>query len=207
MSDVRVNYITSCVSSYLRAGAPPFSSLITSFLDSSEFSTLQVLYDTEFHYRNDLQQPPSNCREVHFIKLLPRPLTENDLSSYILIGSLGPDSITSLYRSLQAVSVPLMKSGKLDLRLSSVLEELVGGLSYSLKESSGENVACILTPLDEIEYWNTTSNDYRSDKQEQGKVFMEYFEKILQGWSNVNNLEFAEFYELIELSGEIFEGL
>ncbi|OMJ92391.1 hypothetical protein SteCoe_4833 [Stentor coeruleus] len=207
MSDVRVTYIANCVSSYLRAGPPPPSALITSFLDSSDFSVLQVLYDSEFHFRNDLQQPPQNCREVHFIKLIPRPLSENELSSQIVIGSLGQDSLSTLYRSLSAISIPLLKSGKLDLRLSSVLEDLVGGLSYSLKESSGENITCILTPTDEIEYWNNVSNDYRSDKQEQGKAYMDHYGKIMQNWANFASLEFAEFYELIETTGEVLESI
>ena len=207
MSDVRVAYITSCVSSYLRAGAPPPSPLVANFLDSSDFSALQILYDTEFHYRSDLQQPPQNCREVHFIKLVPRPIQESELCSHIIIGSLGSDSLSSLYRSLQAISVPLLKSGKLDMRLQSVLEELVGGLSFSLKESSGENLACILTPLDEIEYWNTVANDYRSEKQEQAKAYMENLSKIMQGWGNFTAIEFAEFFELVESTGEAIESV
>jgi dynein heavy chain 2, cytosolic len=207
MSDVRVNYITSCIQSYLRLGSVPGTPLITSFLDSSEFSTLQVLYDTEFHYRLDLQQPPQNCKEVHFIKLCPRPLTEAELTTQVIIGSLGLDSLSSLYRSLTAVSVPLIKSGKIDPRLQLVLEDLLGGLSYSLKENSGEKLSCILAPLDEIEYWNNQSNDYRSDKQEQGKVLMEHYNKIIQGWTNFNSIEFAEFYELIENTGEALENI
>lgn len=207
MSDVRVAYITSCISSSLRAGPPPQSPLVSSFLDSSDFSTLQVLYDDEFHFRNDLQNPPQNCREVHFIKLAPRPLQESELCTHISIGSLGSDSLSTLYRSLNAISVPLMKSGKLDMRLQSVLEDLIGGLSYSLKENSGESLSCILTPQDELEYWSSLSNDYRSDKQEQAKAYMEHFNKIYSTWGNFANIEFAEFHDLIENTGEVLENL
>ena len=110
MADVRVAYLANCISSYLRAGAPPSSPLFVGFLDSSEFSVLQVLYDTEFHFRSELQQPPQNCREVHFIKLVPKPLSESDLTTQILIGSLGSNSLITLYRSLTAISIPLLKS-------------------------------------------------------------------------------------------------
>lgn len=207
MADVRVAYLANCISSYLRAGAPPNSPLLVGFLDSSDFSVLQVLYDTEFHFRSELQQPPQNCREVHFIKLVPRPLSESDLTTQILIGSLGSNSLITLYRSLSAISIPLLKSGKLDMRLSTVLEDLVGGLSFTLKESSGENISCILTPNDEIEYWSNLGNDYRSDKQEQGKVNMEYFSNVAQGWSNFATIEFSEFHELVEQTGEVLENI
>ena len=168
---------------------------------------LQVLYDSEFHFRRDLQEPPQNCREVHFIKLVPRPVTELELSTSIIIGSLGANSLATLYRSLSAISAPLVKSGKIDLRLSSILEDLVGGLSFSLKESSGENISCILTPNDEIEYWNNVSNDYRSDKQEQGKAYSDHFAKIASAWGNFSSIELSEFHELVEQTAETLENI
>lgn len=181
MSDARKAYILGCASAALGVSNIPTSPLIASFLDTPDFTTLQVIFTDEASFSLSIQAYPENAREVHFIKTVPRALNENEMNSCVVMGTLGNNPLSALLRSLKAVTQPLLQSGNVDSHLQNLASELEAGLSSLLRQGArGDSVDSILLPSDEFDYWASVSNDFRGNQasQDQAKAFMSHFSKI-----------------------------
>ena len=198
MSDARNTYILGCAQAALGVSNLPSSPLISSFLDASEYATLQVTYDSEAEYSSELK-PAQGKREVHFVKTVPKPLGESEIQECVVMGTLGQDPVSSLLRSIKAVAQPILSSSSADSRLQNLLTELEAGLNSIYRTGpKGDSLEYIFLPNDEFEYWD-------SQRHEQAKVFSDHFSRISRQWSELSTLTFSELQDLLEETLDVLD--
>jgi len=208
-SDPRKSFVLSCASSALGVEVSSHGS-IDQFLDDANVQVLQIVLDGRLHFNNELTLPPQSAREVHFLKLAARPVSESKYASEVVVSSLGNDAVTALLRQLQNLTAPLISSGRLDSRLQDLITELSAGLARSVRAgSSADDLGGIISPKDECDYWNDRANDYNLDPVEtdRAKVFATEFSKFAKGWSDLDTASFSELLDLLEQTMDVLDAV
>lgn len=208
-SDPRKSFIVSCASSALGVEVGSHSS-IDQFLDDPNVQVLQIMHDGRLHFSCELTLPQASSREVHFMKLAAKPISESKFASEIVVSSLGNDAVTALLRQLQSLTTPLISSGRLDSRLQDLITELSAGLARSVRAgNSNDDYSGINSPKDECDYWNDRANDFNLDSEEidRAKIFAAEFSKIARGWGDIHQLSFSELQDLLEQTMDVLDAV
>ncbi|GAA6078243.1 cytoplasmic dynein 2 heavy chain 1 isoform X1 [Tachysurus ichikawai] len=198
MDDPRKLFLLTTVGNYFGVKTSPSLTTCTqinNYLDDSNEFLLAVSADgDELLFSNRMDSGQCEKRVLVFFKLRPCVITEENISSMVLVSSMLESPISTLYQSIRTVFNPALHqdekwSQTFDPRLQSLLSELEAGLGSVLRHThpknsgkktlSEDDVLGMLTPCDEFQYWAEVSRSAeRSSARERAKYFSELFKPI-----------------------------
>ncbi|KAK3531386.1 hypothetical protein QTP70_018186, partial [Hemibagrus guttatus] len=195
---------------------------INNFLDDANEFLLAVSTDgDELHFSNRMDSGQCEKRVLVFFKLRPCVITEENVSSMVLVSSMVESPISTLYQSIRTVFNPALHqdekwSQAIDPRLQSLLSELEAGLGSMLRHThpknsgkktlSEEDVLGMVTPCDEFQYWAEVSRSAeRSSARERAKQFSQLLKPIEKDYSTLDSASLTEALELIEHTRDVLD--
>ena len=194
-SDTRVLYIAGVVSSIF--GTNRFekdianSPKVAEFLNELNSTSLQFLTNwTKIKFFiNTFGAIEEGYQNVHFLKRSLEDITESNIATCLLISTMRFSSVDSLYQYIKTVYEPLLINEhsniqNINSQMKTMMSYLKSGLSTILKKGSSrktaedeKNIEGILSPTDEIEFWNDI---------EKMNIKNETDEKLRQKTENLN---------------------
>ncbi|KAI5098641.1 cytoplasmic dynein 2 heavy chain 1, partial [Silurus meridionalis] len=160
-------------------------------------------------------------RVLVFFKLRPCVITEENVSSTVLVSSMLESPISTLYQSIRTVFNPALHqderwSQAFDPRLQTLLSELEAGLGSALRHThptnsgkkslSEEDVHGMVTPCDEFQYWAEVSRLAESSgARKRALHFCHLFEPIEKHYSGLDSTCLNEALELIEHTRDVLD--
>ncbi|XP_026994578.2 cytoplasmic dynein 2 heavy chain 1 isoform X2 [Tachysurus fulvidraco] len=225
MDDPRKLFLLTTVGNYFSVKTSPSLTTCTqinNFLDDSNEFLLAVSTDgDELLFSNRMDSGQCEKRVLVFFKLRPCVITEENISSMVLVSSMLESPISTLYQSIRTVFNPALHqdekwSQTFDPRLQSLLSELEAGLGSVLRHThpknsgkktlSEDDVLGMLTPCDEFLYWAEVSRSAeRSSARERAKYFSELFKPIEKDYSTLDSASLTEAVELIEHTRDVLD--
>lgn len=211
-ADPRKDYLNACAAAALgveRLGLT--GQEVDAFVDRPDCSVLQVLYDTGPSCANEIRPVTGSVREVHFLKSSPGALSLSDLTSQVVVGSLGRNSLAALLSSVRCVFGPVLSQGVADPRLQQLMSELEAGLASALRQGpqGSDSLDGIRTPGDEFQYWADLVGNYQAGEtlQERGKAFSAHFSKVSKQWGDLEAARLSEVLELLDATVDMLDGV
>ncbi|OQS05963.1 dynein heavy chain [Thraustotheca clavata] len=210
--DVRRNYVLQLIESMWRDREVSVNNLqgeqaLNEFLDNPACSTLQarlqeksVVLATSAQWENN--NNADTARAVLLMKVLPQPLTADNLSTIVQVVSMTNSPVFSLFHSVHKIYTPLLMNTSLSQKLKDVLLELDTGLQSLVRDKGDEslpgndlNLFGIVTIQDEIQYWEKNNT---GRERERSSKFSAYLDTIHSRYSSLSTLSFDEMGELLD---------
>ncbi|TMW62553.1 hypothetical protein Poli38472_005171 [Pythium oligandrum] len=166
---------------------------------------------------NQLEADASSSKgETVFIKLLPEPLTPDNIRTNVQVSSMLQSPLVSLYQNVHKVYAPMLlkndeKASQLSQKLKDVLLELDAGLGSTMlilgstkasassssrpdDDASAAALMTIVTITDEFQYWERS--DHKNQKR--ARKFSASFDNIHQRYTQLATLTMDEMMDLLE---------
>ncbi|KDO32540.1 hypothetical protein SPRG_03015 [Saprolegnia parasitica CBS 223.65] len=223
--DARRVYVLQLLASMWRdvdvdMGALAGADALGSFLDDPACSMLQArLVDKAVHLTtsmawDDTSNNAAPARAVLLVKVLPAPLTAENLSTNVHVTSMTNSPVFSLFQSVHKIYTPLLlqgASGRLSQKLKDVLLELDAGLQTlvrdkgdDLSSNASDNLFGIVTLQDEIAYWEATTSGRDRDR---ASKFSRSFDAIHSRYATLEALSFEEMGDLLDDTNNTLDDL
>jgi dynein heavy chain 2 len=170
---------------------------LNTFLDDGNCPVLVANCEakqSKINLSNNVDSTVVTDKLLLFFKLQPAVITPENLHNNVFVSSMLDSPIDTFYHTVQKVYAPLLLkddkwSQKFDPKLQTLLSELEAGLATVVRKqqftgsgkkslASEENVAGILTPQDEFQYWaDAAVSGYDLSERERATYFQELFQK------------------------------
>lgn len=195
------------------------SSELDAFLDDGNTSVLTAIQTAP--QTIVLTNTVANDKNVHnilvFFKSKPEPITADNVRSTIMMSSMS-DPINGFYQSLQKVFGPvfLQNARNVDPKLQKLLGELERGLGSHVMKTDpggrkgdlGDDLAVILTPSDEIKYWEEVAmSGQRLEIQERAQHFLEILQPMSNLFANIDSHTINDGTELVAQTQDVLDDL
>ncbi|OQR98203.1 dynein heavy chain [Achlya hypogyna] len=178
---------------------------LADFLDDPACAMLQArLVDKAVSLSTALtwEDAPEAAQSVLLVKVLPEPLTAENLSRNVQVTSMTNSPIFSLFQSVHKIYTPLLMAGNnhsLSQKLKDVLLELDTGLQ-SLVREKGDTTAAgdlfgIVTVQDEIQFWEKNGTGRERDRSSK---FSRSLDAIHTRYQTLDALSFDEMADLLD---------
>ncbi|XP_053095782.1 cytoplasmic dynein 2 heavy chain 1 isoform X3 [Pangasianodon hypophthalmus] len=225
LDDPRKLFLLTTVGNYFSVKTSPALATCTqinNFLDdANEFLLAASTDGDELRFSNRMDSGQCEKRVLVFFKLRPCVITEENISSMVLVSSMLESPISTLYQSIRTVFNPALHqdekwSQAFDPRLQSLLSELEAGLGSALRHThpknsgkktlSEDDVLGMVTPCDEFQYWAEVSRSAeRSSARERAMHFSQLFKPIEKDYSSLDSASLTEALELIEHTRDVLD--
>lgn len=223
--DARRVYVLQLLASMWRdvdvdMGAIDGAGALDAFLDDPACSMLQArLVDKAVQLTtsvvwDDTSNNAAPTRAVLLVKVLPTPLTAENLSTTVHVTSMTNSPVFSLFQSVHKIYTPLLlqgASGRLSQKLKDVLLELDAGLQTLVRDkgddvsnNSTDNLFGIVTLQDEIAYWEATTSGRDRDR---ASKFSRSFDAIHSRYATLEALSFEEMGDLLDDTNNTLDDL
>ncbi|CAB4065051.1 Dual specificity mitogen-activated protein kinase kinase mek-1,Dual specificity mitogen-activated protein kinase kinase mek-2,Dual specificity mitogen-activated protein kinase kinase dSOR1,Dual specificity mitogen-activated protein kinase kinase 4,Dual specificity mitogen-activated protein kinase kinase 3,Dual specificity protein kinase FUZ7,Dual specificity mitogen-activated protein kinase kinase 5,Dual specificity mitogen-activated protein kinase kinase sek-1,MAP kinase kinase PBS2,Dual specificity mitog len=189
---------------------------------NAESADSKIYLDSKPHIDNDGSQPV-----LLFFKMKPTVINEDNLKSEVFTSSMVNSPVSTLYYTLHSVYSPLLLSDskwsndfdpklqpKVGFSLLSELEKGLGSIvrqgehNYNKNDSHEIPSASILSPSDEIQYWEDLSQyAKRQDLRSMGAHFHEVLEPLGREFDNLKNLQIEEAIDVLESCHAVLDDL
>ncbi|KAI3384587.1 hypothetical protein SNEBB_000072 [Seison nebaliae] len=178
---------------------------ISAFLDDPNVNALFVLpMDKAIIFTNSSK--PENVDQLIFSKTRPVPITKDNISESLFISSVRLSASTSLYRTIQDVYTPMLKTGDHEkqpenLKIMELAHNFADDLERTINSNASERYSMVMTPMDEINHWKTK----KENGDERGRIYYECLtevEKFLEGTKPDTLEAYTEFINLLISSYE-----
>ncbi|KAF0686502.1 Aste57867_21689 [Aphanomyces stellatus] len=182
---------------------------LASFLDDTAVSVLQVRLgadktlslSTSVQWDNNAAVDAAT-NTVLLLKLVPQPLTADNLSTNIQVSSMANSPLYSLFQSVHNIYAPLLLnsgSASLSQKLKDVLSELDAGLQSTVREKGDDKASGdlfgIVTIQDEVQFWEKNMS---GRERERSSKFTSSLEAIQSRFGSLETLSFDEMAELLD---------
>ena len=211
-ADPRKDYVSACAAAALGVPGLTLSGTeVEAFVNRPDCTVLQVMYDTAPVCANEIRPVTANVREVHFLKSSPGALNLQDITSQVVVGTLGRNSLASLLSSVRCVFSPVLSQGVGDPRLQQLMSELEAGLASALRQGpqGSDSLDGIRTPSDEFQYWTDLVGNYQTDEamQERGKLYAGFFGKVSKQWGDLEAMRLTEVLEMLDNTADVLDAV
>ena len=174
---------------------------------------------------NSIESDATSDNWLVFFKLQPTVIVPDNVHTNIFVSTMLDSPVDTLYHSVQKVFAPVLLkdakwSKKIDPKVQMLLTELEAGLGSTLRRfgkggaeldksySFDSNLAGILTPSDEFQYWSEASmSSSKLTSRERAQFFQEMFQPIVTNFANLDSLSFSDCLELIEITQDTLDDL
>lgn len=203
---------------------------LNSFLDDGNCMVLATHAELTQDVRliqvyNAIESDTSSDNWLVFFKLQPSVIVPENLHTNIFVSTMLDSPVDTLYHSLQKVFAPVLLNDskwnkKVDPKIQVLLTQLEAGLGSTLRRfgkggidldksySFDSNLAGILTPSDEFQYWSeATSASSKLSSRERAQCFQEMFQPIVTNFANLDALSFPDCLELVEMTQDTLDDL
>ena len=209
---------------------------LNNFLDDGNCSLLAAHAELTHDVRliqvyNAVESESSSDNWLVFFKLQPCAITPDNLHCNVLISSLLDSPVDTLYHAMQKVFAPVFLrdacwSKSVDPKIQTLIGELEAGLGTELRRQghladgttgtkpdrpstdSEPNLAGVLTPSDEFQYWAEAAlGSTKLASRERAQRFQELLQPLATEFANLDALSFADALELVEVTQDALDDL
>lgn len=218
--DSRVNYIAGVVAAVF--GTDKFDKQVAGsveveqFLNNLDEKSLQVLTNgskVKF-FLSTFGIIEEGFQDVHFLKRGLEEISSSQISSQLLVSTMRHSIMDSLYQYMNSVYEPLLVNESdvqgISPQMKNLVSSLKAGLATTLRtgfgRSSGvskDNLDGILSPADEIEFWNDmekmnvqTSQDEKLAQK--AEAINKHFSKISKSIYDLPSMELVKVNDLVD---------
>ncbi len=174
---------------------------------------------------NGIESDASSDNWLVFFKLQPTVIVPDNVHTNIFVSTMLDSPVDTLYHTVQKVFAPVLLNDskwnkKIDPKIQVLLTELEAGLGSTLRRfgkseidldktySFDSNLAGILTPSDEFQYWSEASSaSSKLTSRERAQYFQEMFQPIVTKFANLDVLSFPDCLELIEICQDTLDDI
>ncbi len=204
------------------------SNELNSFLDDGNCMMLATHAELTQDLRliqvyNAIECYTSSDNWLVFFKLQPTVIVPDNVHTNIFMSSMLDSPVETLYHSVQKLFAPVLLNDSewnIDPKIQVLLTELEAGLGSTLRRlgkggidldksySFDSNLAGILTPSDEFQYWSEASSaSSKLTSRERAQYFQEIFQPIITNFANLDAMSFPDCLELVEITQDTLDDL
>ena len=174
---------------------------------------------------NSVESETTSDSSLVFFKLQPTTIVPDNVHTNIFVSTMLDSPVDTLYHSVQKVFAPILLKDakwnkKVDPKIQMLLTELEAGLGSTLRRfgkgnieldksySFDSNMAGILTPSDEFQYWSDAGiSSSKLTSRERAQFFQEMFQPLVTNFANLDSLSFPDCLELVEVTQDTLDDL
>ncbi|PNF38598.1 hypothetical protein B7P43_G03947, partial [Cryptotermes secundus] len=200
---------------------------LNNFLDDASCFTLSaVAHESQSRMQMtlDTRIVPREGKEklLVFFKIRPEVITLENLHENVFVSSMVDSPISSLYHTIQKVFAPvLLKDDKWSYNFDPKLQELItqlesglqsvlqkGDQSVNNKTEFSGNIAEIMSPEDEMQFWSNVANSVgRKDEKEKATAFWYALEPLVKDFRSLDSIFLADVDEILETTHNTLDDL